>query len=168
MRFRLTKIFIAATTAFSLSVIPASAASKVSANAYTGYDVSYPQCSRQLPQKPAFGVVGVNGGLANTTNPCLTRQLSWGASSTGQTTQAKLQLYVNTANPGGLGTTSWPTNNVDSYGNTIINPYGDCDGSNSQACSFKYGWDRALDDVGQRFIPAAYQAGISSNAGTYT
>jgi hypothetical protein len=168
MRSAFFKILIAVATVFSLSVIPTSAASKTAASTFLGYDVSYPQCNRQLPQRPAFGIVGINGGLANTTSPCLAKQLAWAATSTGQAGQAKLQLYVNTANPGGLNTPSWPNNNIDSYGNTVNNPYGACDGSNSMACSYKYGWDRALEDVGQRFIPSAYQAGISSNAAIYT
>ena len=36
-----------------------------------GNDVSYPQCGSTLPGAPAFGIVGVNGGLANDLNPCL-------------------------------------------------------------------------------------------------
>lgn len=167
MKTSFAKIFIAAVTAFFLSVLPTSAASKTSANTYIGYDISYPQCNRSLPVKPAFGVVGINGGLATTTNPCLSKQLSWAYTSSGQTNQPKVQLYINTANPGGLGTPTWPTSNTDSYGNDVNNPYGDCDGTNTTACSYKYGWDRALDDIGQRFIPAAYQAGISTNSSSY-
>src|SRR5215471_10292937 len=36
-----------------------------------GNDISYPQCGKTFPSKPAFGIVGVNGGLANDLNPCL-------------------------------------------------------------------------------------------------
>src|SRR5262249_48017503 len=37
----------------------------------TGYDASYPQCSGSYPSNPLFAVVGVNGGLANNANRCL-------------------------------------------------------------------------------------------------
>src|SRR3954452_12155896 len=67
----------------------------------TGNDISWPQCGKALPKGQAFGIVGVNGGKATTTNPCLTSQLNWAAGSTGQATdQPKVQVYVNTANPG--------------------------------------------------------------------
>jgi len=36
-----------------------------------GNDVSYPQCGKTLPSGQAFGIVAVNEGLANNTNPCL-------------------------------------------------------------------------------------------------
>jgi hypothetical protein len=167
MKTTILKIFMVATMLVLLSTIPAYAAGKSNTPSYIGYDISYPQCDKSLPSKPAFGIVGVNGGLANTTNLCLVKQLQWANNSTGVTSQDKLQLYVNTANPGGLGTSSWPTNNTDKYGNQPVNPYGNCDGSNSLSCSYKYGWDRALEDVGERFMPAAYRAGISSNAASY-
>lgn len=41
------------------------------APAVTGNDISYPQCGAAFPSSPAFGIVGVNGGLANDLNPCL-------------------------------------------------------------------------------------------------
>ena len=50
-----------------------------------GYDVSWPQCAQTLPTVLAFAVVGVNGGLATTTNPCLSSQLAWAAGAVGQT-----------------------------------------------------------------------------------
>src|SRR5215471_9385169 len=37
----------------------------------TGNDLSYPQCGTAFPAGPAFGIVGVNCGLANDLNPCL-------------------------------------------------------------------------------------------------
>jgi len=124
-----------------------------------GIDISYPQCNKTVPKTQAFGVIGVNGGVATSNNPCLKDHLVWASKSLGGTNQDKIQLYVNTANPGGLGTTSWPTS-----GNTI---YGICDGSDSLACAWQYGWNRADEDINIRFIPAANQAGINPDASTY-
>lgn len=132
-----------------------------------GNDVSWPQCGKELPTDHAFGIVGVNGGLATTTNPCLKDQLLWALQAVGGTPQEKLQLYVNTANPGGLGTPSWPASNIDPAGNTTDNPYGICDGSDSWACAWQYGWNRALEDVRDRFQPAANQASIDPSPSAY-
>lgn len=79
----------------------------------------------------------------------------------------KIQLYVNTANPGGLNTVSWPTNNIDPAGNLTTNPYGMCDNTDSLACAWQYGWNRAVEDVLIRFIPAAQAAGISIDPASY-
>lgn len=132
-----------------------------------GIDVSWPQCGKRLPTDHAFGIVGVNGGLANTTNPCLKDQLQWASRAKGGTAQESIQLYVNTANPGGLGTPSWPQHNVDPAGNTSPNPHGLCTGSDSLACAWQYGWNRALEDVRDRFSPAATQAGVNTSASHY-
>jgi hypothetical protein len=126
-----------------------------------GIDISYPQCGKPIPQTQAFGIVGVNGGLATTTNPCLKDQLVWASKSVGGTPQDTVQLYVNTANPGGLNTLSWPTTN------TAENPYGNCNGSDSLACAWQYGWNRASEDVSNRFLPAATQAGINISPANY-
>jgi hypothetical protein len=104
--------------------------------------VSHPQCGAPLPEGQAFAVVGVNGGTAVTTNPCLGEQLAWAEQSIGGTVHDAVQLYVNTANPAGAG--AWPQS-----GSTR---YGDCDGSNSRACAYQYGWERALDDATIRGI----------------
>src|SRR5690242_19391397 len=50
----------------------------------TGYDVSYPQCSGSYPSSPLFGIVGVNGGLANNANRCLSGELRWARQAPGQ------------------------------------------------------------------------------------
>ncbi|MCU1569384.1 MAG: hypothetical protein JWR33_125, partial [Naasia sp.] len=55
-----------------------------------GIDVSWPQCGTKLPQGQAFAVVGVTGGLANDTNPCLSSQLAWAEKSSGVTGQPKV------------------------------------------------------------------------------
>lgn len=127
-----------------------------------GLDISYPQCGKQIPKTQAFGIVGVNGGLATITNTCLKDQLVWASMSVGGTLQDKIQLYVNTANPGGLNTASWPT------ASTSENPIGECDGSDSLACAWQYGWNRASEDVINRFIPAAIQVGVYTSPSTYT
>ncbi|MDQ1662666.1 MAG: hypothetical protein QOJ68_2646 [Blastococcus sp.] len=129
----------------------------------TGYDVSYPQCGKPLPSSPAFGVVGVNGGLATTANPCLAPQLTWAWKSSGAVAaQPKAQVYLNTANPGEIRTQvkTWPT-----AGST---PYGTCDGSNSSACSWQYGWERAQNSVLNIFTPAAHAAAADSRPASYT
>jgi len=149
-----------------VAAAPVGAAAKLPAN--IGYDVSYPQCSKTLPARQAFALVGLNGGLATTTNPCLAKQLAWAAKSTGQTNQPKVQLYVNTANPGGLDTSSWPSDNSDPSGTTTDNPYGACDGSNSLACSYQYGWNRSVEDAQQRLPDGAQAAGLSTNPADYT
>lgn len=132
-----------------------------------GNDISYPQCNKTYPKGQAFGIVGVNGGLANTTNTCLGSQLLWSHKSVGGTNQVKAQLYVNTANPGGLNTPSWPQNNTDPVGNVTSNPYGTCDGSDSLACAWQYGWNRAVEDVQIRFLPAAQAVGVNTNPASY-
>ncbi len=131
----------------------------------TGNDVSYPQCGSTLPSATAFGIVGVNGGLADTPNNCLgiadglsSSELYWAlTTANGSTSQPTASLYVNTADPGnvynGTPITDWPTS-----GNT---PYGTCTtttvtlssgttmvGENSPACAWQYGWNMATQDAG--------------------
>ncbi|MGY2064559.1 hypothetical protein [Blastococcus sp. SYSU DS0619] len=128
-----------------------------------GYDVSHPQCGTDLPEDAAFAVVGVNGGLATRTNPCLSEQLEWAAGSTGDVPgQPALQLYLNTANPGQVRSlvTTWP-----SAGDT---PYGECDGGNTMACSWQYGWERARTSVQSFFRPAARAVQLDSRPEHYT
>jgi hypothetical protein len=127
------------------------------------YDVSFPQCGSPLPSGQPFGVVGVNGGTAVSANPCLSTQLRWAAGSTGALAdQPRVQLYLNTANPGQVidQVTTWPTSGT--------NRYGSCDGSNSAACSYQYGVERATYSVRSVFGPAARAAGISATVGSYT
>jgi hypothetical protein len=104
----------------------------------TGYDVSYPQCSGSYPSNPLFGIVGVNGGLANTANPCLSDELHWANGAPGQKRpqQPPLSLYIDTANPGAHHVADWP-----SGGSTPV--YGACNGLLTNACSYIYGEQRA-------------------------
>lgn len=149
---------------------------------YLGNDISYPQCGARLPSQTAFAIIGVNGGLATKTNPCLADQLAWaGTSAIGGTSQTKIQLYVNTANPYddydvyGTSWDSWPTSIIDPLGNIAPNPYVDvaagetCDGQkvDSLACAWQYGWNRAVEAANDRFIAAAEAANISSRPSEY-
>jgi hypothetical protein len=129
----------------------------------TNYDISYPQCGTTPPRDRAFGVVGVNGGLSTRGNPCLAAQLTWAWGSSGAVPgQPRAQLYLNTANPGEVRSqvTTWPT--------TGLTPYGSCDGSNSAACSWQYGWERAENSVTTFFTLAAREARVDGRPSSYT
>jgi hypothetical protein len=141
-----------------------------SAPELVGYDISYPQCGKRLPTDQYFGIAGVNGGTAATTNTCLAQQLQWANNSKIGSNQQKIQLYVNTANPGEVISqiTTWPTNNTDKTGFVTSNPYGTCTGLNDQACSWQYGWNRSVEANLDRFVPAAKTAGINQSASVYT
>ncbi len=125
----------------------------------TGRDVSYPQCGEELPFNQAFGIVAVNEGLANTTNPCLPDELTWAQESAGGARQPKASLYVNTANPG-RGVADWPTDDDDPVtGKRVADPYGSCHGGNNQACAWQYGWNLADLDARTRGVqdPGSYR-----------
>ncbi len=156
---------MAVAAVFGLSGTAQAAPATVLTDATTstvGYDVSYPQCGNPLPIGQAFGLVGVNGGLATTANPCLGTQLTWAWASSGTVAaQPRAQLYLNTANPGEIRdqVTTWPT-----AGTT---PYGTCTGGNTTACSWEYGWERAGNSVTTIFVPAATTAGVPAAPGAY-
>ncbi len=127
--------------------------SNTSSVSLTGNDVSWPQCRSSLPKGQLFGIVGVNDGLANNTNPCFTTELAWANTSTGGTGQDKAALYVNTANPGNLGVADWPTTGTP-------NQYGTCSGGDDQACAYQYGWNIAELDAQTRIAnnsPASFK-----------
>jgi hypothetical protein len=123
-----------------------------------GIDVSWPQCGTKLPQGQAFAVVGVTGGLANDTNPCLSSQLAWAEKSSGVTGQPKVELYVNTANPG-MQASWWPSTNSMKNGLPVANPYGSCAGAEGAACAYVYGYSMAYDDFNNRGVlsPVTYR-----------
>jgi hypothetical protein len=104
----------------------------------TGYDVSYPQCSGSYPSNPLFGIVGVNGGLANKADPCIGSELRWAGDTSGQKRpkQAPLSLYIDTGNPGGHHVADWP-------GVGTASTYGACNGLLTNSCSYVYGEQRA-------------------------
>ncbi|MGT2427208.1 hypothetical protein [Amnibacterium kyonggiense] len=112
----------------------------------TGLDVSFPQCAQPLPPVGDFAVVGVDGGTATTPNPCLAQQLAWAAGSPG-TVHAKVDVYVNTANPPRAEASFAPTGDVTRRGRKVLSPYGHCRNGTSRACSWVYGASLAWDDV---------------------
>jgi hypothetical protein len=126
----------------------------------SGNDVSYPQCGKTLPSQQVFGIVGVNEGLANTTNPCLADEIAWAQNSSGITRQPKVSFYVNTANPGNLRVTDWPASNYDPITDVVVtDPYGVCAGGDGRACAWQYGWNIAELDAQTRGIsnPGRYR-----------
>ncbi len=136
----------------ALAVKSGGAGSPSAGQSKLGNDVSFPQCGSRLPTGQAFGIVGVNGGLANTNNPCFTEQLAWAHTSNGSTSQPKAALYVNTANPSKAAATEWPkNNNVD--GIEVSSPYGTCTDTDGAACSYIYGYTRAYEDATARNVP---------------
>jgi hypothetical protein len=101
-----------------------------------GYDVSYPQCGEDLPEDPAFAVVGVNGGRVFSANPCLgagdrASELEWAGLET--------QLYANTGNPGPELSEYWPDGQTTPMAcNTADSP-----GLDTVECAYDYGWNAA-------------------------
>jgi hypothetical protein len=153
-------LVVAVAVAAAVLAVPGTASA---APTTVGYDVSYPQCGKSLPSSRAFAVVGVNGGLSTKANPCLTAQLTWASKSSGAVpAQPRAQLYLNTANPGEV------RDQVSTWPKTGTNRYGACDGSNSEACSYQYGWERATNSVVTFFAPAAQAARLATDPAAYT
>lgn len=133
----------------------------------SGNDISWPQCGGSFPSGQAFGIVGVNDGLANNLNPCFgtstkypsyaQSELYWAVvNSSGRTTQPNASLYVNTGDPGNVYNGS-PIRDWPQSGST---PYGSCStttvtlsgvtytvGQNSTSCAWEYGKERASQDA---------------------
>jgi hypothetical protein len=137
--------FLALLGLVATGMAPVAAAPPSGNTDLVGNYVSWPQCDKALPSGQAFAIVGVTGGLANNTNPCLSEQLLWAGSSSGKTAQPKVALYVNTANPGHAGSW-WPSSKI--YPDAeVANPYGTCRGAVDLACSYMYGYVQAYDDA---------------------
>jgi hypothetical protein len=160
---------LSAVLLLTAGALPALARTPTSSSG-TGNDISWPQCGKSYPSGQAFGIVGLNGGLANDLNGCFSKELSWAAGSSGKSAPGsvpKAMLYVNTADPGQVTPTvaDWPSNDADPNKVTSADPYGTCAGADDLACSWQYGWDRAIQDMmwlaatsarGASNIPAAY------------
>jgi hypothetical protein len=120
------------------SIIFATVFSATPAHAYPpspgtiGNDISFPQCGVALPENPQFGIVGVNGGRAFSTNPCLVEQLAWAKRAVNRAPG----FYANTGNPGPAYTRRWPIGQTSPRACYAWNP-------NASACAFDYGWNAA-------------------------
>ncbi|HEY2834019.1 MAG TPA: hypothetical protein VGJ14_16445 [Sporichthyaceae bacterium] len=133
------------------SAAPAAAAVAVAPAGSVGYDVSHPQCGRALPSAGAFGIVGVNGGLAFAPNKCLAQQyaaMSDHVYATG--------LYINTGNPGAAGAHR-PTEGARSPALCMHNS-----GGTDIGCAYDYGWMAAADS-----IATAQAAGVPISGRTW-
>lgn len=114
----------------------------------TTYDVSYPQCGSSLPASPASGIVGVNNGVVLSANPCLAAEWSWASGATAYPPA----FYANTADPGPAYSSHWPSGQASPQ-------Y--CDGTNSLACSYDYGWNAAKNSF-------ANAAAVTNTPASYT
>jgi len=65
------------------------------ASGATGYDVSYPDCSRSSPPPGSFGIVGVTHGRPFTVSGCVAAEYRWAAADA-----TAPRLYFNTAYSG--------------------------------------------------------------------
>ena len=117
----------------------------------TGYDISYPQCGRSYPTSTAFGIVGVNDGIVYSANPCAPSELAWAEAAKNHAPA----FYANTADPGPGYSSHWPAGQQSPEA---------CDGSNSVACSYDYGWNAAQNSFAAAV--AAEQADGSASSTT--
>jgi hypothetical protein len=115
-------------SALVLAMATSSNAWADAATATSGYDVGYPQCSASLPKDGAFGIVGVNDGVAWSTNPCLASEYQWAAA------KSQAGFYMNTANPGPVSS-HWNLGGP----RECLNPASASD----QGCAYDYGWNAA-------------------------
>ncbi|MEP6680827.1 MAG: hypothetical protein ABJB65_05050 [Chloroflexota bacterium] len=112
------------------TTVRSSSPSSSSSSSGTVYDISYPQCDVRYPRDPAFGIVGVNGGIVFSPNRCLASQIVWAG--------AGAQLYANTANPGPQLSTHWPTGQTTPRTCSAGDP-------DTRDCAYDYGWNAAAD-----------------------
>lgn len=131
-----------------IGVLPASAAPAV-----PGYDVSFPQCGRALPDRAAFVIVGVDGGRVLQDNPCLAVGTQPSLLGWAYTVSDRPGLYLNTGNPGPLRSQFWPSGQV--WPRRCAERY---PANDSVGCAYDYGWNSARDAF-ERAASAADQLG---------
>ena len=144
-------LVLAAAAALSLTAGPAYAGHKPKpppTTSPTTYDVSYPQCGGALPTNVTGGIVGVNNGIVLSGNPCLATEYAWASRAT---TYAPA-FYANTANPGPAYSSHWPA------GQTTPQL---CDGTDTSACAYDYGWNYAQDALNRAVAVTSTAAGAN-------
>src|SRR4051812_33285295 len=98
------RLLVIATTVAIVATVAVGPGATSRAGAITPVrDVSFPQCGTKLPSSARGGVIGVNGGKAFTSNPCLSEQLGWSKSLVDPPA-----FYANTGNPGPTRAKKWP------------------------------------------------------------
>jgi hypothetical protein len=119
---------------------------------YTGFDISWPQCSpagststRTPPAAARFGVIGVSNGRSFTTNPCDTTQYAW---ARGLAAPPTLYTVLDVPHQGGADVARGGTG-----------PAGTCAPPPSDmACNdYNYGWNNAVYEYS-----SASAAGLTS------
>lgn len=105
----------------------------------SGVDVSYPNCSSAI-SKVSFGVVGTEGGLGFSQNPCLSAEAA---------RFTNLSLYANTGYPGAASA------NAQKYANSPKI----CVASDLNCIAYNYGYNQGL---------YAYNYAVSQNARSAT
>jgi hypothetical protein len=99
-----------------------------------------------------FGIVGVNDGIVYSANPCAASELAWAEAAQNHTPA----FYANTGDPGPGYSSHWPTGQQSPQV---------CDGSNSAACSYDYGWNSAQNSFASA-VAAEQATGSASAAAT--
>jgi hypothetical protein len=162
-----------------LAVPVTTASAATSLTGTLGNDISWPQCGEAFPTGQAFGIVDVNGGLANDANPCLggndgPSELAWAVDSAG-TYSPKASLYVNTADPGN-GVADWPQSGTNPDGTcqttTVTSGHGKNQttttvGADSTACAWQYGYNMVVNNDLPFLAAAAAQVNEPASASSY-
>jgi hypothetical protein len=116
----------------------------------SGYDIGWPQCGGAYPSHPAFGIVGVNGGIVFSANPCLASEIAWAGGPIAQ-------LYANTGNPGPALSTHWPDGqSYPASCNPLLSTA--LPDRDTVGCAYDYGYNAAADsynDAAQAFTSLA-------------
>jgi hypothetical protein len=88
----------------------------------------------------SFDIIGVNGGIVYSANPCLAAEYQWAAGG-----GAVVSFYVNTANPGPQSA-HWPGGQQTPEVCPVQKHYR-IGTSAFDACSYDYGWDAAANSL---------------------